>query len=144
MAVLFLCLAMWRSTQLWHALILPPTNHRQNGGLLASSVVSHDLCQSRSSANSRKHSGNLSRAKRSKMPASVKLAWAVNCFGGGTWASSRQGTAICASEVSAGGGNDLSSDMTLLLDFRGFDAGTSGPFEQRHGRISSATDVDIR
>src|ERR1035441_8038467 len=35
-AALFLYLARCRSTQLYEALILPPTNHFQNGGSLAS------------------------------------------------------------------------------------------------------------
>ncbi len=38
--------------QLYEALILPPTNHFQNGGLLESSVLSQDLYQSSRSANS--------------------------------------------------------------------------------------------
>src|SRR5712691_2526386 len=82
MAVLFLLFAKWRSTQLWLALILPPTYHFQNGALLVSRVFSQGLYQSRRSAYSLKHSGKLSRLNRSYTFGSVRFAWAVNLGGG--------------------------------------------------------------
>src|SRR5208282_3578293 len=56
-AALFLYLARCRSMQLYEALILPPTNHFQNGGSLVSSVLSQYLSHVSRSAYSRKHSG---------------------------------------------------------------------------------------
>src|ERR1035438_1230786 len=70
-AALFLYLSRWRSTQLYEALILPPTNHFQNGGSLVSSVVSQYLSQLSRSAYSRKHSGKFFSLKRSLTSGSV-------------------------------------------------------------------------
>src|SRR5260221_14742381 len=72
-----------RSTQLYDAFSLPPTNHFQNGGLLVSSVVCHGASQASRSAYSLKQSGNLSSANRSKMPGSAALACATKPAGGG-------------------------------------------------------------
>jgi hypothetical protein len=73
-------------------------NHFQNGGLLVSSIVSHGWSQVSRSAYSRKHSGNLSSANRSKMAGSLALAWATKLAGGWMYSSSRQWTAIELSE----------------------------------------------
>jgi hypothetical protein len=77
-AALFLYLARCRSTQLYEALILPPTNHFQNGGSLVSSVVCQYLSQLSRSAYSRKHSGKFFSLKRSLMSGSVRFAWPTN------------------------------------------------------------------
>ena len=80
---------------------MPPTNHFQNGGLLVSSVVCQGASQLSRSAYSVKQSGNLSSLNRSKMAGSAALAWATNASGGRMYSSSRQCTAICASETEA-------------------------------------------
>src|SRR3954454_17144493 len=69
-----------RSTQLYAALILPPTNHFANGGLSQSSTVSHLVSQdSRSAA----FSQNASRsASASSYAAAVTLAFSASSFGG--------------------------------------------------------------
>src|SRR5215467_8114784 len=99
-AALFLSLARCRSTQLYDAFSLPPTNHFQNGGFDVSSVVCQRSSQVSRSAYSAKQSGNLSSAKRSKIAGSFALAWATNERGGWMFSSSRQCTAIWASETS--------------------------------------------
>ncbi len=77
-AALFLYLSRCRSTQLYEALILPPTNHFQNGGSLVSRVVSQYLSQLNRSAYSRKHSGKFFSLKRSLTSGSVRFAWPMN------------------------------------------------------------------
>src|ERR1700741_1771264 len=77
-AALFLYFARWRSTQLYEALSLPPTNHFQNGGSLVSSVVCQYWSQFNMSAYSRKHSGYLSSLNRLRMSGSVRFAWPMN------------------------------------------------------------------
>ena len=72
-----------RSTQLYDAFSLPPTNHFQNGGLLESSVVCHGWSQVSTSAYSLKQSGNLSSVNRSRMAGSLALACSTNFGGGG-------------------------------------------------------------
>src|SRR5215472_11133482 len=72
-----------RSTQLYEALSLPPTNHFQNGGVDVSSVVCQRSSQVSRSAYSAKQSGNLSSANCSKMAGSAPLAWAAKSAGGG-------------------------------------------------------------
>src|SRR5690348_8057943 len=99
-AALFRYFGRWRSTQLKDALSRPPTNHFQKGGLLVSSVVCQYLSQVRRSPYSLKHSGNLSSVKRSRMAGSFAFAWPMNLGGGEKYSSSRQWTAICASETS--------------------------------------------
>src|SRR5260370_41193067 len=98
-AALLRYLARWRSTQLKLALRCPPTNHSQNGALLVSRVVCQYLSQVRRSAYSLKHSGKFFSAKRSKMAGSLAFAWPVNFGGGVKYSSSRQWTAISASET---------------------------------------------
>src|SRR6516165_1943617 len=82
-AVLSGVTAACRSTQLYEAFSLPPTNHFQNGASLVSSTVSHGLSQVRRSAYSVKQSGNLSSVNRSKIAGSLALACATNFSGGG-------------------------------------------------------------
>src|SRR5258708_39491090 len=77
-AALFLYFARWRSTQLYEALSLPPTNHFQKGGSLVSSTVSHRWDQVSMSAYSSKHWGKFFSAKRSLTEGSLRLAWAMN------------------------------------------------------------------
>src|SRR5258708_38670445 len=88
-----------RSTQLYEAFSRPPTNHFQNGGWLVSSVVCQDASQVSRSAYSLKQSGNLSSTNRSKIAGSAALACATKLGGGGEYSSSRQCTAIWASET---------------------------------------------
>ena len=68
-AVLSGLAAACRSTQLYEAFSLPPTNHLKNGALLVSSVVCQVWSQVSRSAYSLKQSGNLSSANRSRMAA---------------------------------------------------------------------------
>jgi hypothetical protein len=82
-AVLSGLAAACRSTQLYEALSLPPTNHFQNGGLLVSSVVSHGASQVSRSAYSLKQSGKCSSPNRPKMAGSAALACSTNIGGGG-------------------------------------------------------------
>src|SRR5208337_2217908 len=77
-AALFLYLARCRSMQLYEALILPPTNHFQNGGSWVSSVVCQYWSQLNRSAYSRKHSGNFSSLNRLRMSGSLRFAWPIN------------------------------------------------------------------
>src|SRR5216684_3310527 len=98
-AALLRYLARWRSTQLNEALSFPPTNHFQKGALLVSSVVCQYLSQVSRSAYSLKHSGKFFSAKRSNMAGSFALAWPMNLGGGEKYSSSRQWTAISASET---------------------------------------------
>src|SRR5712692_2023338 len=98
-AALFRYLVRWRSTQLKEAFSLPPTNHFQKGALLESSVVCQYLSQVRRSAYSLKHSGKFFSANRSKIAGSFALAWPMNLGGGKKYSSSRQWTAISASET---------------------------------------------
>src|SRR5213593_4245954 len=79
-----------RSTQLYEAFSLPPTNHFQNGGLLVSSVVFQYVSQVSRSAYSLKHSGKFRSEKRSKALGSARFAWAMNFAGGEKYSSSRQ------------------------------------------------------
>src|ERR1019366_1734298 len=90
-----------RSTQLYDAFSLPPTNHFQNGAVLVSSVVCHGSSQLSRSAYSLKQPGKRSSLNRSKMAGSLALACATNPGGGGEISSSRQCTAIWASETCA-------------------------------------------
>src|SRR5580658_6447698 len=83
MAVLSGLDCAWRSTQLYEALSLPPTNHFQNGGVDGSSVVCQRSSQVSRSAYSVKHSGNLSSENRSKIAGSLALAWPRKPGGGG-------------------------------------------------------------
>src|ERR1022692_4804565 len=71
-----------RSTQLYDAFSLPPTNHFQNGGVDVSRVVCQRSSQVSRSAYSLKQSGNLSSEKRSKMAGSAALAWLTKSGGG--------------------------------------------------------------
>src|SRR6266699_2266837 len=66
-AALFPYFARWRSTQLYDALILPPTNHFQNGASLVSRTVRYGSNQVSMSAYSLKQSGNLSSPNFSRM-----------------------------------------------------------------------------
>ena len=75
--------AACRSTQLYEAFSLPPTNHFQNGALLVSSVVCHGSSHVSRSAYSLKQSGNLSSVNRSKMAGSLALACSMKLGGGG-------------------------------------------------------------
>src|SRR5437764_5184960 len=90
-----------RSTQLTEAFRRPPTHHLKNGGLLVSTIWSHFLSQSRSSAYSTKQSGKFSALNRSRTDSSLALACALYCSGGWTYSSSRQWTAIWFSEYSS-------------------------------------------
>src|ERR1700730_2503241 len=96
-AALPLWVARWRSMQLKLALIFPPTNHFQNGGLLESSVWSHFLYQVSISAYSLKHCGKFSSANRLVTLGSFRFACSMNDFGGWKNSSSFQCTAIWAS-----------------------------------------------
>src|SRR5215469_7650074 len=98
-AVLSGLAAACRSTQLYEALSLPPTNHFQNGALLVSRTASQRLSQSSRSAYSVKQSGNLSSVNRSKIAGSLAFACCTNAGGGGKYSSSRQWTAIWDSET---------------------------------------------
>src|SRR5215469_11469806 len=98
-AVLSGLAAACRSTQLYEALSLPPTNHFQNGALLVSRTVSQRLSQTSRSAYSVKQSGNLSSENRSKIAGSFALACCTKLAGGGKYSSSRQCTAIWDSET---------------------------------------------
>ena len=82
-AVLSGLAAACRSTQLYEAFSLPPTNHFQNGGLLVSSVVCQGSSQVSRSAYSLKQPGKRSSANRSKMAGSLALACSTNAGGGG-------------------------------------------------------------
>ena len=73
-AVLSGLAAACRSTQLYEAFSLPPTNHFQNGAVLVSRTVSHFLSQLSRSAYSVKQSGNLSSLNRSRMAGSAAFA----------------------------------------------------------------------
>ncbi len=88
-----------RSTQLTHAFSLPPTHHFQNGGCDVSRTVSHFLSQVSISAYSTKHSGKRSSEKRSRIARSFAFASARSAGGGWMYSSSRQCTAISASET---------------------------------------------
>ena len=90
-----------RSTQLYEAFSFPPTNHFQNGGLLVSRVVCQGSSQVSRSAYSLKQSGKCSSLNRSKIAGSFALACSTNFGGGWMYSSSRQCTAICASETCA-------------------------------------------
>ena len=81
-AAWFALVARCRSTQLYEAFRRPPTNHFQNGGLLASSVVCQYLSQLSSSAYSLKHSGKCSSPNRPNTAGSVAFACAMNLAGG--------------------------------------------------------------
>ena len=81
-AALFLYFARWRSTQLYEALILPPTNHFQNGGFSVSRTVCQRSYQVRSSAYSSKHFGKFFSAKRSSTSGSARFACVTNVTGG--------------------------------------------------------------
>src|SRR5438132_13317091 len=81
-AALFPYLARWRSTQLNDALILPPTNHFQNGGSLVSSTVCQRSYQVSMSAYSSKHLGKFFSLNLSLTAGSLRLAWAMNSFDG--------------------------------------------------------------
>src|SRR5215469_17674213 len=113
-AVLSGLAAACRSTQLYDAFSLPPTNHFQNGALLMSSTVSHGLSQVSRSAYSVKQSGNLSSVNRSTMAGSLALACATNFSGGGKYSSSRQCTAIWDAETS--GVSEFSVIPVLLAE----------------------------
>src|SRR2546422_2029427 len=89
-------LSRWRSTQLYDALILPPTNHFQNGASLVSRTVRYGSNQVSISAYSLKQSGNLSSPNLSRMCGSRIFACALNFSEGGYNPSSFQCTAICA------------------------------------------------
>src|ERR1700693_6241912 len=95
-AALSLCVFRWRSMQLKLALILPPTNHFQNGGLLLSGVLDHFFYQGRSSAYSSKRFGKFSSEKRLSIDGSLRFACATKLAGGWMYCSSFQWTAICA------------------------------------------------
>src|SRR3989449_11455476 len=82
-AALFPYLARWRSTQLYDALILPPTNHFQNGASLVSRTVRYGSNQVSISAYSLKQSGNLSTPNFSRMCGSRMFACALNFSEGG-------------------------------------------------------------
>ena len=82
-AVLSGLAAACRSTQLYEAFSLPPTNHLKNGALLVSSVVCHVWSQVSRSAYSLKQSGNLSSVNRSRMAGSAALACSTKLAGGG-------------------------------------------------------------
>ena len=82
-AVLSGLAAACRSTQLYEAFSLPPTNHLKNGAVLVSSVVCQVWSQVSRSAYSLKQSGNLSSANRSRMAGSAALACWTNSGGGG-------------------------------------------------------------
>src|ERR1700759_5318343 len=82
-AALFRSLARCRSTQLYDAFSLPPTNHFQNGGAAVARGGVPELSPSRRSAYSRKHSGKFSSAKRSRIAGSEAFAWPMNFGGGG-------------------------------------------------------------
>src|SRR3989442_4973737 len=96
-AALFPYLARWRSTQLYDALILPPTNHFQKGGLLVSRTVRYGSNQVNISAYSLKQLGNFFGPNRSRIFRSFAFACSTNFFGGRKRSSSFQCTAICAS-----------------------------------------------
>src|SRR6266567_6088524 len=89
--------ARWRSTQLYDALIVPPTNHFQKGGLLVSSTVRYGSNQVSISAYSLKQLGKRFRPNRLRTSLSFMFACATNFFGGWKYPSSFQCTAIWAS-----------------------------------------------
>src|ERR1700737_3699649 len=128
-AALSLLLGRCRSRQLKLALIFPPTNHFQNGGLLESSVLSHFLYQESISAYSSKHFGNLSRAKRSRTLGSLRFACSMNFFGGWKQPSFFQWTAIWASVRSR-----------LLMKMAPFAAGGNHKTKRCEGRLQPAHD----
>src|SRR6202000_3423222 len=99
-AALFGWVSMCRSTQLYEAFSSPPTNHFQNGALDVSSTVSHFLYQVSKSAYAVNESGNLSSVNCSRIAGSDALACATNFAGGGEYPSSRQCTAMSASDDS--------------------------------------------
>src|SRR5215469_1430305 len=82
-AVLSGVLAACRSTQLYDAFSLPPVNHFQNGGLLASRTVCQGASQVSRSAYSVKQPGKRSSPNRSDIAGSAALACATNVGGGG-------------------------------------------------------------
>src|SRR5437660_11421482 len=114
-AALFRYFARWRSTQLYEAFNRPPTNHFQKGALLVSRVVCQYLSQVRRSAYSLKHSGKFSSLNRSKMLGSLALAWPMNFAGGTKYSSSRQWTAICASETSTSCAAFITSSVLIVI-----------------------------
>src|SRR2546422_10578284 len=77
-AALFPYLARWRSTQLYDALILPPTNHFQNGASLVSRTARYGSNQVNICAYSLKQSGNLSSPNFSRMCGARMVVGAVN------------------------------------------------------------------
>src|ERR1019366_1600724 len=82
MAALLALAARCRSTQLYDALSLPPTNQFQNGALLVSRIVSHGASQLSMSEYSLKQSGKFSSLNRSKIAGSAALACWTNDSGG--------------------------------------------------------------
>src|SRR5215218_1256702 len=115
----------WRSTQLKQAFSRPPTNHFQNGGLLVSSIVCHSASQVRRSAYSLKQSGKFSSLNRSRMSGSAAFACWTKLLGGSMYSSSRQWTAICASDCSCSVAIFSTSCGKLLCDLAG--PGPPGP-----------------
>src|SRR6266545_23740 len=77
-AALLPYLARLRSTQLYDALILPPTNHFQNGASLVSRTVRYGSNQVSISAYALKQSGKLARPNFSRMCVSRIFACAMN------------------------------------------------------------------
>src|SRR6516225_9766820 len=75
--------AACRSTQLYDAFSLPPTNHFQNGGLLVSKTVCQGASQVSRSAYSAKQPGKRSSPNRSKIAGSSAFACATKAGGGG-------------------------------------------------------------
>src|SRR2546425_2291812 len=130
-AALFRYFARWRSTQLYEAFNRPPTNHFQKGALLVSRVVCQYLSQVSRSAYSLKHSGNLSSLNRSKMLGSLALAWPMNFAGGTKYSSSRQWTAISASETSTSCAAFMTSSVWIVIASYSLLQGES---MQRYGR----------
>src|SRR3989441_6182926 len=114
-AALFRYFARCRSTQLYEAFNRPPTNHFQNGALLVSRVVCQYLSQLSRSAYSLKHSGKFSSSNRPKMLGSLALAWPMNFAGGGKYSSSRQWTAIWASETSTSCAASITSSVLIVI-----------------------------
>src|SRR5262245_55866606 len=81
-AALFLYLSRCLSTQLSHALSLPPVNHFQKGGSLVSSTLSHRRDHRSMSAYSSKHFGKFFSAKRSLTAESLRFACRMKLSGG--------------------------------------------------------------